>query len=144
MAIYLQGYKQLQVKLNAAPRRARYKLGKQFYIEAMKVMEISQAVYVPIDSGALVDSGFVKKPRLLGLFGVDVVFGYGKGNKSKAYATIQHEDLSLHHPPLRRKKHGYSGRAGQAKYLSTPFAISVPGIVMRLGLATDTIFTGKS
>ena len=61
--------------------------------------------YVPVDTGALKNSGHVKPPRVEG---DRVIVECGFGGAAAPYAIYVHEDLSAHHP------------VGEAKYLEKP------------------------
>lgn len=70
---------------------------------AQAVLEESQRL-VPVDTGALKDSGRVTRD------GLEAVISYGEEDPANtaAYAVAQHERLDFHHPG-----------GGQAKYLET-------------------------
>lgn len=67
--------------------------------------------FVPVDTGALRDSGTVGDVEIdsSGNFNISMTFG----NESVFYAIFVHEDLTAHHPH------------GQAKYLEVPLRLWV-------------------
>jgi hypothetical protein len=74
---------------------------------------------VPLRDGQLRGSGMVQEPQISGT-NWSITMGYG--GAASAYALIQHENLSFHHPQEGRK----------AKYLSDPFRDALPGIEDRM------------
>lgn len=91
--------------LVTAAKVGLYRVGQQ-------IMADSKSRYVPVDTGVLRASGYVEPPTQSGNV-VTVTLGYG--GAAQAYATIQHEDLSLHHT------------VGQAKYLEIPARLHMGG-----------------
>ncbi len=63
------------------------------YEALLPTFELSQ-VYVPVDTGALKESGFLEKQEFVG--GGRVVMGYGKGG-TPDYAILVHERVDMHH-----------------------------------------------
>jgi hypothetical protein len=103
---------------NALPRE----LGAALYQEAEKVMTVSKAQYVPVDSGALRASGEVLPPEISpGHVSVTLAFG----NSSVNYALIVHENLEARHP------------VGSAKYLEIPLLEAAPRIPGNLAAYLD-------
>jgi len=142
MYMTLTGAQQLEQVLLRAPARAQQALGMALYREAQKTMALSKRDYVPVDMGVLRGSGTVKPPKRIGVMGVEIVMGYG--GAAKAYAVVQHENLSLSHPPKRpRRRTGTrsSRRPGTARYLAIPMKERELGMEERLAFACDVIFT---
>jgi hypothetical protein len=144
MASDVDGANELIRVLERAPSRARGALGIALYAEAQRVMKASKMI-VPVDTGVLRRSATVKKPVLVGNRLISVTLGYG--GAAQAYAVIQHEDLSLSHPPkVRRRKYTSTGkrkrtpRAGQAKYLERPILETAPMIYGTLARSCDRMF----
>lgn len=82
-------------------------------------MTAAKRDYVPVDTGALRNSGFVNLPVLTGFVGLGVSGGYvelGFGGPSAPYALLVHEDLTKRH------------RVGQAKYLTIPVLAHTQGM----------------
>jgi len=82
----------------AAVAAALYAVAQTVKTESMDI--------VPLDEGVLKNSAFVTEPET-DATGMFVTIGYG--GAAKAYALVQHEDLTFHHPGQ-----------GQPKYLERP------------------------
>jgi hypothetical protein len=91
-------------------------LGAALYKEATRALNISRPL-VPVDTGVLRGSGVVLQPEKMANR-VRVQFGYGGG--ARAYALVQHENMSFKHT------------VGQAKYLSEGVRGSLPGASARV------------
>ena len=79
---------------------------------SVDIMELAKT-RIPLESGALRDSGFLLDPSYKGKSKVDLEFGF-----TGPYAIVQHENLSYNHPGL-NSKNKTGGAQGQAKYLET-------------------------
>lgn len=91
-------------------------LQSALYMEAEAIMTASKQYYVPVDTGALRNSGTVNPPELKN-GKVTVTLGYG--GASAPYAAIVHE-----YP----KSYGQ----GRSKYLSQPLNIAIKGMPQRI------------
>ena len=136
----LTGEEELRKILLRAPERALQALSMALYREGQQVMALSKRDYVPVDMGVLRGSGTVQPPKIRGGSGVEVVLGYG--GAAKAYAVVQHENLSLNHPPKNPRRTGTrrSVRPGTARYLAIPMAERRLGMEARLAHACDVMF----
>lgn len=101
--------RQLQMAAVSGPTA----LAGGLYQEAETVMTASKQQFVPVDLGALRDSGFVQPPVVTGTQ-AHVVMGFG--GPSVDYAVIQHEDLTLRHT------------VGGPKYLELPLRARLQGM----------------
>lgn len=93
--ITFAGADDLLEQLRALPERALRAAGAELYQRAEAIMADAKENYVPVDLGALRDSGHVEPP-VFADDGVRVTLGFG--GAAQDYALIQHEDMSLHHP----------------------------------------------
>ena len=86
----------IQAAVTRESSSALYQLGEEIMTEAKR--------RTPVDTGALVNSGFVERPaKETGR--VSVTLGFG--GPAVDYAFVVHEDLTVRHP------------VGQAKYLES-------------------------
>jgi hypothetical protein len=110
---------------NTARTGMRTITGHAMKSEADAVMADSKENYVPIDTGALRDSGRVEGPEISGSeVSVEMLYG----DATVDYAWTVHEDMSTPH------KHG------GAKFLETPFLMREQGLESRLvGLVGDAL-----
>lgn len=108
------------------------------YEEASAIMLTSKA-QVPFEFGTLQRSGVVNEPTVEGTRW-EVTLGYG--GEASAYALIQHEDLSFHHPGLNSIAAGQSGRG--PKYLETPVAYDVPTFEANLTKRVVAFFAARN
>ncbi len=84
---------------------------------------------VPVDTGALKDSGFVDEPKIQG-DNISIRLGYGgvatkreaNGEITVTYAIIVHEDLNAHHT------------VGKAKFLEDPLKKRQKNILNNINL----------
>jgi hypothetical protein len=103
-----------KIQQYAAEMRAKAEVGLEL---AGHELVGRAAAIAPLEEGALSQSGRVERAGLM----VGVGFGTGP---SAAYATKQHEDLTLRH---------INGR--QAKYLEQPLSEFGPDLIKIVGLA---------
>jgi hypothetical protein len=112
MRIVTKGMPLLQKRL-AAVKDAGPLAAQQVLLEtAHQVLAVSQQDYVPVDTGALKNSGVVETDDL----GTRFVVTVGYGGPAAEYALHVHEDLVARHV------------VGQAKYLEVPFRAAVEGM----------------
>jgi hypothetical protein len=96
----------LQAYLTALGESAlRQGVGPALYTAAQKVMTESKQSFVPVDTGALRSSGYVREPTYTGT-ATKVELGFG--GPAAPYAVYVHENMHAHH------------NVGQAKYLEVP------------------------
>lgn len=104
------------------------------YDESIKIMNKSKR-QVPLEDGILRSSATVNQPVTSGqLFSITM----GYGGDASAYALIQHENLSFHHPGLHSKRKDQSGRKG--KYLEDPVNESLPTLEARIAKSVLAYF----
>jgi hypothetical protein len=89
ITVTLNGVEQLKAKIAAAVPAARQNIKAALYQFAEEVMTASKEV-VPVDTGALMNSGKVMPPEEDGDT-VTVTLGYG--DESVGYAVYVHEDM---------------------------------------------------
>ncbi len=115
----LTGSKRLNKKLLKYPDIALFEITKHLTQEAEGIMTAAKQL-VPVDTGNLRASGFVRFPEI-GRKKVNVQLGFG--GPAAAYALRVHEDLNAFHT------------VGTAKYLSMPFRQAKKGLPKRLAQA---------
>jgi hypothetical protein len=93
-------------KLRNAGPEVVHAAAASLYQSAEAVMTSAKEEYVPVDTGALRDSGFVELPEI---DGSNVLVTMSFGGPAVDYAVIVHEDMTARHP------HG-----GGPKYLQQP------------------------
>jgi hypothetical protein len=102
--------------------------------EASKIMEKSKQI-VPLEDGILRGSATIQPVQISGqTFTIDM----GYGGAASAYALVQHENMSYHHPGLHSHRKGQTGRS--AKYLEKPMREGLNGIEQRLIKAVERYF----
>lgn len=115
--VELEGTEALQKILNNIDDPdVRRSLGQAMYGFATKILNESKKL-VPVDTGALRNSGMVEGPKV-DSDGVEVEITYG--GSGLQYAAVVHEDLSMSHSPTLMTKITKKPRRGQAKYLEIP------------------------
>ncbi len=115
--VELEGTEGLQKILNNIDDPAvRRSLGQAMFGFATKILNESKKL-VPVDTGALRNSGAVEGPTV-DSDGVEVEITYG--GSTIQYAAVVHEDLSMSHSPTLNTKITKKPRRGQAKYLEIP------------------------
>lgn len=112
------GLSQVMDALSAFGDRAPRELARALHREAERIMRTSKQE-VPVDTGALRDSGYVE-PATITAAGVEVILGYG--GAAIPYALRQHEELS------------YAHTVGKAKYLEDPWKAAQTDMDERLAL----------
>lgn len=117
IVVELKGDKQLKAQLTRLGQSAPQAMGKALLKEANQIMNASKAI-VPVDTRTLKRSGYVRLPEH-SVDSVTVTMGYG--GSAKAYARVQHEELSYYHKP-----------PTQAKYLEQPVREAVSGMAQRV------------
>lgn len=110
----INGLDALRQKLTDFRKSLPQAVGKAMYQFAEEVMGDSKGTYVPVDTGALMNTGHVDPPVISGT-SVTVELGYG--DESVGYALIVHEEMTTKSGnPINWTRPG-SG----PKYLETPF-----------------------
>lgn len=126
------GLEKLFKQLKTIPAKADRAIGMAITKEANFIMSDSKSNYVPVDTGALRNSGFVELPKRAGNK-ISVSLGYG-GTAAK-YAARVHEN------PRAGKTGGMSpsgskyktwSKVGQWKYLEIPFRKRMRGQAKRI------------
>jgi len=121
ITVEVKGTEELHRVLEKLGERAQAELGKALYAEAELIMTESKK-QVPVDTGTLRASGFVKEPETKG-GKVEVELGYGgpaskvnpkTGQRTEEYAYWVHERLDLKH------------EVGKAKFLEDPVKAAAP------------------
>lgn len=116
-SVELEGTKALRTILdNIEDPGVRRNLGQAMFGFATKILNESKKL-VPVDTGALRNSGMVEGPDV-GSNDVEVSITYG--GSSAQYAAVVHEDMSMSHSPTEMTKITKKPRRGQAKYLEIP------------------------
>ena len=105
------------------------------FAEANRIMRVSKRM-IPLEDGILRGSATIYPVVISGTHW-EITMGYG--GAASAYALLQHENLSFHHPGLKSKRKGQTGR--HAKYLSEPVRMAVPTIEARLSRSVMNYFT---
>lgn len=117
ITVKLNGTKELQKQLAQFGANAEKELGGAMFREATTIMNASKVI-VPVDTGALKNSGIVMPPERTGT-GVMVSLGYG--GAARDYAIYVHENLTARHAPPTR-----------AKFLEDPLMAASKGMAGRL------------
>lgn len=112
MRIQLEGTKELDRKLAAVKDAGPQATAQVLWETGQQILAVAQQDYVPIDTGALKNSGVVEATDT----GGDFVVTVGFGGPAAEYALFVHEDLVARHV------------VGQAKYLEIPFRAAVEGM----------------
>jgi hypothetical protein len=121
LTLTITGTEQLQAALAQIGGRTTQEVAAALYAEAEEIMGDSKEFYVPVEHGALRNSGFVKMPEFNDK---DVSVKLGFGGVAKAYAIAVHEHLSESSPRSWQKAEA-AGRPvrfspGGPKYLERP------------------------
>lgn len=115
--VELEGQEALRTILdNIEDPNVRRGLGQAMFGFATKILNESKKL-VPVDTGALRNSGMVEGPDV-DSDGVEVSITYG--GEAKQYAGVVHEDMTMSHSPTLMTKITKKPRRGQAKYLEIP------------------------
>ena len=123
----LKGNKKLIQNLRKMAKKSPKAAGSAIFREGEEIMANSKDKFVPVDLGALKDSGFTNLP-VIRSNGATVTIGYG--GAAAAYALAIHEHPSGHSPPS--WKGSVNFRVGGPKYLELPFNEAIPGMPKRL------------
>ena len=137
--IKLEGYDRVWAKAKNIEEALPLLLGASLHSEAKRIMALSKSSYVPVATGRLLASGYVKKPVYAGPI-VDVELGFG-GTKDSEHATFVHEwprsgETGGVTPPWSRKQNyplGTYAKTGQWKYLEEPANVLTPTSAKRIG-----------
>jgi len=128
--IQLFGVGDVLGKLKSMGHNAQKVAGAVMKEEADEVLRLAKDRYVPIDTGALKDSGFTKGPSYPRKGAVEVTVGFGPslhtrrargGQSGSEYAVPVHEMPNLLH------------QHGSWKYLQIPLLIRMAGFERRAG-----------
>ncbi len=115
--IKLRGLPQTNRALRGLGPKGNNALAKALFAEATDILNESKEKQVPVDFGALRDSGDVDLPKTtIGGTFVEIFFG----GPSAPYALVQHENLTFGHT------------VGKAKYLEDPFNVAQKGLDRRV------------
>lgn len=107
--IQIMGMEQIRKRAKKWDKEIREAAKEALYDEALLTLEESNTD-VPVDTGNLRASGYVKRPNRLG----NVHIGYAAG-----YATYVHENLEAYHPVgkakfledvIKKRRKGFMGR----------------------------------
>lgn len=131
MAVIVNGVARTILNLRKTEAMTIDRVVQGMVYEAEQIMAESKNFYVPVKTGTLRSSGFVRKPAWKG----DTVWvEMGYGGAAQAYAIIVHE-----RPDRPGMKHGMTagGKPGQRKYLQTPFEQRAPVLPARLAAWCD-------
>lgn len=115
LSVTLEGVPRAKQRVIEIEKATYEQLAKALYYEAEAIMTDSKVNYVPVMTGALRSSGFVRPPMFSqGKWTVEMGFG----GAAQTYAIIIHER------PWNRKSSHWSktasGKPGQNKYLEKP------------------------
>lgn len=124
----LHGADRLNRLLATFTARARPHVAAALYQQAEAVLTRSKAEFVPVDTGALRNSGHVVPPDMAQPV-ISVTIGFG--GPAAPYAAIVHEDLTKRHP------------VGGAKYLSRPLREAIPRIRAAITAAITRALRGR-
>lgn len=105
VSMKITGMAELIKNLEAAGERGKKAVGCGLYLEGNNILSDSKKE-VPVDLGALKNSGYITLPQISGN-NIAVEMGYG--GSAKRYAAIQHERTDFKHPD-----------GGKAKFLVDP------------------------
>lgn len=134
--IVLEGIDENIARLDAIDHGLLLEVEKVLYTRAELIMARSKNEFVPVDLGVLKDSGYVQRPVRRGL---DIEVTLGFGGAAQAYAMRQHEDLELHHPPLKSRKGHIGSQVGGPKYLERPMTEEEDHVYEALESAIDAL-----
>ena len=123
----IDGLQLMRGRLEAAARNLPQNVGKALYQFGEEVMAVSKE-RVPLDTGALMNSGYVSLPVQEGN---TIVVELGYGGPSVDYALEVHENMNPHvhwkrpgsgpkylSGPMQEKQNGLAAKAGEAANLS--------------------------
>jgi hypothetical protein len=116
----ISGQEEMVKKIRALQSSMPQLIANALYEEAELIMTASKKI-CPVDLGTLKTSGDVNKPKIKGK---KIWIEMGYGGSAKAYAWIQHENLSFRHT-----------KGQSAKFLEKPFLAAVSGMVNRIAKA---------
>lgn len=128
VSVTIEGVRELQARLGEAAAKAIVATSAALYGEANTIFSESQRI-VPVDTGALRDSGQVTTPVVSGVT-VEVEIGYG--GPAAPYALYVHEIP----PPPAKSSGGRSATHNPPtawKYLEGPFMAAMATMETRLG-----------
>lgn len=122
--IVFRGHTRAAQQLRAVAQAAPAAFGAKLYQEAEIIIGAAKTDYVPVDTSALKNSGFVNLPEVSGSR-TTVTFGFG--GPAAPYAVYVHEDLTKRHT------------VGQAKYLEIPLKARLVGMAAVLKQRVDDV-----
>ena len=130
MEIYFENLDRIQAAIAATGKAGAEVAARALRHEAQEAFARSQD-QVPVDTGALKDSGRVR-PELGGVFhaGNEVFVELTYGSTAATYAVPVHENLEAHHPH------------GNAKYLEIPMAQQATGLGGRIADKVEALQKG--
>lgn len=134
LAADVTGFDELLEGIERVGVSARTALGGALFLEGSGILSLSQQQYVPVQYGALRNSGVVMVPVWDGNT-VRVVLGFG--GAASAYALAVHEHLSAHSPrswkTAEAAGHPVQFSHGGPKYLERPFVERASDLTARVG-----------
>lgn len=113
----LRGAKAMQRKIERIAKEYANRVERALRVEAELIITRSKRDFVPVDLGALRDSGHAENVRRRGR---DLEVSLVYGDASAPYALIQHENPDFAH------------RVGSWKYLEIPLNEAIPGMDARI------------
>lgn len=123
VGVELRGKAAVMRQLQRHGKAAKDEYARALHREAQAIMRKSQKI-VPVDTGELKRSAFVRQPRRVYKQDLpyEIVMGYG--NVDVRYAMAVHERLDVYHKP-----------PTQAKYLERPMKEAAVGMSERIAAA---------
>lgn len=113
----VKGDKEMLARVKDIAAKAPEEVKASMYRFCEKIMTAAKDFYVPVDLGALKNSGTVELPKKEGDgFSVKLYFG----GTTAPYALVQHENLH------------YSHNVGEAKYLERPIKSFAPQLLTHI------------
>lgn len=136
-SVSIKGGKELTAAIRALGPAAIHAAARAMTFSAEAIMTVSKSQYVPVETGTLRGSGFVK-PAETTRNSVSVTLGYG--GAAAPYA------LSVHENPRAGKTGGMSpggkkykrwAKTGEWKYLETPVKANLDNVYRELKIELD-------
>ena len=134
ISLTITGTEELRAALERIGEKAQPIAAAALYQEAETIMADSKEHYVPVEHGALRDSGHVQLPEIQG-DAITVRLGFG--GAASAYAIAVHEHLSAHSPRSWRIAEA-AGRPvrfspGGPKFLELPLLDAAKNLAAHIG-----------
>ena len=127
VSVELEGAEVLEkiIRRAAGDPESKRALGQAMYGFATGILNESKKL-VPVDTGALRNSGRVEDDKISGDV-IEVAISYG--GAAGQYAAIVHDDMTMDHSPSKLTAVTKRPRRGQAKYLEIPVMAAAPKFV---------------